>query len=460
MIKKSNCAFGLLSLIALSACQTAPIDSTAPNSSGSSVATSSRRVPGAPVPEHQTLASYEAIEFREPTGVLTLRQALALVVLRNPQLVTASYEIRAAEARRLQAGLRPNPEVGVGVDQFGGTGGYRGFSSAESTLRLGQLIELGGKRELRSNVADRERDLANWDYEAKRLDVLLDTAQAFVDVIAAQRMVALAADTYGISQQVFDTVSERVKAGQISPLEQTRSQVLLSTNRLTLERARRELRIARERLAAMWGSNNVTFTEAQGDFETLRAIPAFDQLINKLQENPDLARWRTEREQREQALKLAKAKNIPDPTVSVGVTRFEETRDSAFVVGLSFPLPVFGINPGGVREAEAALGQSVAAQRESEIRISAELSSAYQILTSSYSQVSSLKQDVLPAAEQSFAVAREGYRVGRTTFLEVLDAQRALLEARGSYIESLADYHKSLAEVERLIGQPLNSAVQ
>jgi cobalt-zinc-cadmium efflux system outer membrane protein len=251
-----------------------------------------------------------------------------------------------------------------------------------------------------------------------------------------------------------------VKAGQISPLEQTRSQVLLSTNRLTLERARRELRIARERLAAMWGSNNVTFTEAQGDFETLRAIPAFDQLINKLQENPDLARWRTEREQREQALKLAKAKNIPDPTVSVGVTRFEETRDSAFVVGLSFPLPVFGINPGGVREAEAALGQSVAAQRESEIRISAELSSAYQILTSSYSQVSSLKQDVLPAAEQSFAVAREGYRVGRTTFLEVLDAQRALLEARGSYIESLADYHKSLAEVERLIGQPLNSAVQ
>lgn len=462
MIDQSKRALILLALIALAGCQTAPSADSSNGTTGSSTLPSDASPTPTPVkaaenrqvPTSQP-ATYENSEFSEPTGPLTLRQALALVVLRSPELVTASYEVRAADARRLQAGLRPNPELEIGVNQFGGTGPYRGLNSAESTLRFGQLIELGGKRQLRRNIADRDRDLANWDYEAKRLDVLLATTQAFIEVVAAQQRVALAEDAAGISQRVFDTVSERVRAGQISPLEQTRSQVVLSTNMLALERARRELRVSRENLAAMWASRRALFTDAQGDFESLRPIPNFDQMSEKVAGNPDLARWDTERVQREESLKLAKAKNIPDPTVSVGMTRFEDTRDSAFLVGLSFPLPVFGINPGGVREAEAALAQSIAAERESEIRIKTALNSSYQLLASSYSEVLSLQKDVLPAAEQAFSAVGEAYRVGKITFIEVLDAQRALLEARSSYIGSLADYHKSLAEVERLIGQPL-----
>ena len=462
MIDQSKRALILLALIALAGCQTAPSADSSNGTTGSSTLPSDASPTPTPVkaaenrqvPTSQP-ATYENSEFSEPTGPLTLRQALALVVLRSPELVTASYEVRAADARRLQAGLRPNPELEIGVNQFGGTGPYRGLNSAESTLRFGQLIELGGKRQLRRNIADRDRDLANWDYEAKRLDVLLATTQAFIEVVAAQQRVALAEDAAGISQRVFDTVSERVRAGQISPLEQTRSQVVLSTNMLALERARRGLRVSRENLAAMWASRRALFTDAQGDFESLRPIPNFDQMSEKVAGNPDLARWDTERMQREETLKLAKAKNIPDPTVSVGMTRFEDTRDSALLVGLSFPLPVFGINPGGVREAEAALAQSIAAERESEIRIKTALNSSYQLLASSYSEVLSLQKDVLPAAEQAFSAAGEAYRVGKITFIEVLDAQRALLEARSSYIGSLADYHKSLAEVERLIGQPL-----
>jgi cobalt-zinc-cadmium efflux system outer membrane protein len=110
-----------------------------------------------------------------------LRQALALALLQNPELRAFAWDVRAAEARTLQAGLRPNPELGLEVENIAGTGVLQGGQSAETTLRLNQVIELGGKRARRLQVAAVERDLAAWDYEAT---LLLDSRVVeFDDVV-------------------------------------------------------------------------------------------------------------------------------------------------------------------------------------------------------------------------------------------------------------------------------------
>ena len=79
----------------------------------------------------------------EPRGVLSLRQALHETLLNNPELLAFSFELRAIEARRLQAGLLPNPELSAELENFGGTGSTRGVQSSETTIQLSQLIELG-----------------------------------------------------------------------------------------------------------------------------------------------------------------------------------------------------------------------------------------------------------------------------------------------------------------------------
>ena len=50
-----------------------------------------------------------AAEVVEPTGVVTLKRALGLALEHNPELKAFSWDVRIAEADRLQAGLRPNP---------------------------------------------------------------------------------------------------------------------------------------------------------------------------------------------------------------------------------------------------------------------------------------------------------------------------------------------------------------
>ncbi len=110
--------------------------------------------------------SSESPEQQEPGGSIELGEALSLALRDNPELAVFAWEIRARDAQILQASLLPNPQLGVVIEEFGGSGESTEFDASETTFRLKQKIELGGKRAKRSQVASLQRDLARWDYDA------------------------------------------------------------------------------------------------------------------------------------------------------------------------------------------------------------------------------------------------------------------------------------------------------
>lgn len=409
-------------------------------------------------PPHQPSAAASAsLELEEPTGIITLRQALSMALMKNPELEAFSWEVRAREAQTLQAGLLPNPEYGIEAENFGGTGGFRGFDETETTFQLSQLIELGGKRSKRTRVAALGRDLAGWDYESKRLDVLTESAKAFVDVLAAQERLTLTEELVRLAEQVFNTVSARVRSGKVSPVEETKARVVLATNRIELERAKRGLETARRLLAATWGSTSPTFKKVKGQLDAAKPIPSAGQLVRRISQNPDIARWVAELEQRKAAVKLENAMRIPDATLSGGVRRFNETNANAFVLGIAMPLPLFDRNQGGTLEARYRLAKANEERKASEVRIRTALAEVYQALSVAFVEATALKNDVLPGAQSVFDATSEGYRLGKFGYLDVLDAQRTLFKARNQYIEILTAYHKAVADVEKLIGERLDA---
>ena len=125
---------------------------------------------------------------------LTVKEAAAKALLQNPTLSAFSLNKRIKEAQTLQAGLRPNPRLGIGVDDASGSGKFSGFDRSEITVQLGQLIELGGKRTARINASRISEKLADWDYSAKRLDVLTEVNKTFIEVLKAQHKVSLSED--------------------------------------------------------------------------------------------------------------------------------------------------------------------------------------------------------------------------------------------------------------------------
>lgn len=365
-------------------------------------------------------------------------------------------ERRAAEARRLQASLRPNPELDVEVESLGGRGERSGFDTAEITVSLGQLIELRGKRDKRIRVASLETELAEWDFESQRLDTLRDVTQAFVAVLAAQERLALAEQLRDLSGQAQSAVAQRVEAGKDSAVENLRADVVFSMSRIEFQKASRALTAARRNLAAVWGARTASFEEAAGDFYAVTPAPSALDADEMIAANPDLARWAIEQRQRQAALDLERARATSDITVAAGVQHFRESDDSAFMVGLALPIPLFDRNQGGIEEATANLAKARKQHQAAEIEIAAMLAEAVNGLAAAYDEMHILRADVLPRAQQAFEAAQQGYREGKFDYLYVLDTQRTFFETKVQYIDAVEACHHARADVERLTGRPLD----
>jgi hypothetical protein len=145
-----------------------------------------------------------AAEPVEPRGELTLAQAVELALRSNPELLASRYELTAAQARIVQADLRPNPDLDVELENFAGSGATTGTDALETTLSLSQVIELGGKRGSRRAAAEADLDLISVEQRARQLDVLAEVTRRFIDVVAAQQRMQLAQETSQLAQQTRD----------------------------------------------------------------------------------------------------------------------------------------------------------------------------------------------------------------------------------------------------------------
>ena len=408
-------------------------------------------------PRKASVVPSDIPELAEPNGVITLPQAISLALMHNPELAAFSFEIRAAEARALQAGLWPNPEAGAAIENVGGTDEVSGLDGPAMTIQLGQLIELSDKRTKRHRVALLQGALARWDYEAKRLDVLRQVAQAYIELLAAQRGVELASDLVRLSEQTYTAVTERVEAGKDPPVEKTKAQVALANAGIELKKATRRLEAARKELAATWGGKQPAFGTASGDIERVDPVPQEDALVALLPQNPAIARWETELEERRAAVDLEKAGAVPDPTVLGGYRRFNDTGDRAFVFGLAIPLPITNRNQGAIQESKFNLSKAYKQSQAAEAATYAAFAGAYETLSAAYAEVMDIRNVVLPGAQSAFEATRQGYEQGKFDFLAVLDSQRTFFDARLRYLDALAGYQKAKAAVESLIGQDLDN---
>lgn len=395
-----------------------------------------------------------AFTFENPSGTLTLRQALRLALLQNPELAAADTETRAAEARQLQAGLLPNPTLEATAENVLGSGPYRGARATEGTIQLNQLVELGGKRAARLAVARRGRELAGFDYEGRRLEVFARTTGLFVQALAAQRRLALARETRELTEGIIPAIEQRISAGAANAVEAVRARTAAASIRIEETAATREAGQARGRLAASWGAREARFSSVVGDLETLPALPALDTLTGRLEGNPAIARFPTEIEQRQAELTLAKAAAVPDPSFGGAYRRFAETGDNAAVLQVRIALPVLDRNQGNIRAARANLIKTAQLQQATAAELSAQLDGAYRAAVAARRDVDTLREQVLPGAEEAFRLLNEGFATGRYGQLELLDARRTLVTARGQLLVAQGAYHQALAEITGLTGRP------
>ena len=381
---------------------------------------------------------------------LRLQQAVARALAANPTLAAEAAQLRAIQSRAAREGL-PTPYVlGGELENVAGNGTLRGGDSAETTLRIGRVIELGGKRSARQALGSAEITQQENLAATARIDIASRTTARFIEVVADQERLAFARERVKQAERTRRTVASWVAAARNPESDLRAAELSVDEAELDLEHAEHELTSAKTTLAATWGAFEPDFSVAAGDLSDLPAIEPFEVLAKQLPQTPAQRANALEAQTIEARRRVAQASAKPDVNVSLGVRRLEAFGDQGLVMAFSVPLGSRSRAAYSVAEADAQLDAVEARSQAQRYETHQALFEKYQELNHARVEVESLRTRMLPKAEQALAFTRRGFDAGRFSFLLVAQAQKTLFDLRQRSVEAAARYHTLLVEVERL----------
>lgn len=364
-----------------------------------------------------------------------------------PSVAAATASVDAATAARRVAGLRPNPELQTQVENIAGSGVYKGLRSSETTVGVALPLELGGKRPARVALATARLTRAQIQAEIARADLRLRIIQLYIEAAAAERRADVLAEQAGIAANAFRASRERVTAGDVGPIEQQRADVLRINAQVAAESAARQAQAARANLATLL-SAPVTGPLDQAWFDRVDGYGPPRPI--EVEGTLTLAAAEADVRTADAQVRVAKSLRVPDLTVSTFARRLQATGDTAAVVGISIPIPLFNNGSAFVAQSRSEQTVAVAQRNLAVVDTRQAIASAQAEVANAAATARAAGGPALAAAQEAARIARIGWAQGKFDQIALLDAERTLSQTRQTYVDALAAYHDAQARLDRL----------
>lgn len=380
--------------------------------------------------------------------VRSLEEAILLAFRNNPSLKALKDQSEGLKALIEQASYLPNPELELESENFGGS--LDGFNESESTLALSQLIETGGKRSARVGVAKAQHELFLQQRHIESNEVIGNLKIAFFGVQQLQALQVLTSEELKIMEGMVRTVQKRVEHGAVLSAELNKAKLSLQRARIKYERTTLELNSGKLNLAAFWGGSSQDVGLLEEMQVVMGNIPELGELDIMKTPPVEMADWKIMTAKRETDQEKARA--VPDLTLSAGYRRLEETDDYAFVGALSVPLPFFDRNQGAIQSSSFNVAAEEKRKKDLKNNISAKVHGLQQELRLQVAQLKMLQGTLLPMAQKTHKAFKQAFNMGRSSYLELLDAQQNYVDTKRELVELKFVALKTLTDLQKLIG--------
>jgi cobalt-zinc-cadmium efflux system outer membrane protein len=383
---------------------------------------------------------------------LSLQQAVGAALRLNPGIRAAGLQIDIAAAQRDVAALPARMSVRAEAENFLGTQETSSFKSAETTLQLTRVLELGGKRELRAGLGDARIGLAETESALARLDLAAKVARRFIHLVALQEAVQIGRQAIALADNTLAIVRQRVDVGRSSEAELATAEIDLALARLDLAAFANQRDAARLALAATWGAEEAEDLEAQADLYALPALPPLDRLRERVPGNPELLGAFEERRILEAERRLVESQRQANPELDFGVRHLAAGDETALVFGVSLPLGSRERSGRALAASSAAVEQLAAETERRRLAVLSALAGLYTEAENAYERYVELRDSLLPRSEEAADLYRQGFELSSFSLLEFSQAQQHPLELRREALDAAARYHQTLVAIEQLLG--------
>jgi cobalt-zinc-cadmium efflux system outer membrane protein len=285
------------------------------------------------------------------------------------------------------------------------------------------------------------------------LDVVAEVREAWLRASAAGMAVTLAREALALAEEFLRVAGIRLAAEAIPEAEELRARAGVERARFQVEAAEVLLAAELARLAATMGIPDAPPVSCPPLPPTPPQPPEAVALEPRALEESFAVRAAQARlRAAELAIDAARAKGIPDLTLTAGYGQSIEPTASLWTVGVGVPLPMFDRNEGAVAQADAERARAEAELAAAETKVRGDLMIALAEHAGAAANLRLVRQNVAPSAEQALAQAQAAYREGGADYLALLDAQRARIEAGTLELQALLDAWLAVARIESLVG--------
>ena len=395
------------------------------------------------------LFSFPALAFAGNDTALTLPEAESLWRQHSRELKLAETGISGAAADVRAAGQQPNPELSLNFASISPSAGYGAGplkdKKMDSILRVEQLVERGGKRDLRIKGAEARLAASRLDYDDTARQQLAYLRRAYHDLHLAQekrRLAGEAAELYGKS---LSAAGKRQKAGDLAPVEVSRMAVDKARADNDLRQAQNELELAQQDLAYLIGR--------EGDARSLVAGDDWPALVTnepgeaRLDERPDLKAASQRVAASEADRDLARASRTRNVSVGLQVERnLQNEPTNSFGVGVSVPLFLWHANEGEIQRAESDFDASRLQYEQQKAQVTTLVAQARSALLTARDRLSRLESGLLADAERVAKAAELAYSKGAMGLMDLLDTRRTLRQVQVEAATARADYAKAWSD--------------
>ncbi len=392
----------------------------------------------------------------EQEQVVTYQQVLRQVSRHNPAILAGRMEVLEKEWLWRQTKVWSNPDLEIELENFGGHLTDVEEEPAELTAAVSYQLEPGGKRGKKKRLARYAWDLTKNSAEGLSLDVLLAAGEGFITLLAAQELERRAMEFYQQSEKMHLLVKAQVEVGKVSPLISRKAGVLLADAAIALNRARLRREDARQRLAVLWQETDASFDRAEGSLSKRYRLPPGEELWERVKEAPETRRQHLTEGLNKTAVSREKAAVLPDIEITGGLRKLRHVQGHKWVAAVSFQLPLFDWNRGNIKAAQYRLQKSNARSKDYMNRLRSGFRETYRQWTSAGEEVLILETKSLAALDQLYDDTLEGYKAGKFSFLEVLEARQTLNRTKQRYVRVLHKFHLAALKLARMAGTTLD----
>ncbi|HBF07195.1 MAG TPA: cobalt transporter [Gammaproteobacteria bacterium] len=385
-------------------------------------------------------------------GLFSFQEALKLTYQNNPELQAQIQQAEKARGQFIQDGLWLNPSLMLETENIGGSGSFKGFESAETTLSLNQPIPLGGKRDWLQKASGARYEFMRTAILRKKAELYMAVGEAYVNAYYASQWHEVTKKLVRLNEDIVNDIKRRKKAGVSAELDLRLALVQLGEARIQRSRAHRDIKKQYALLARMTRQDTLSIKALQDKGLPHNGITQ-QSINNTLNKSVFLREKTAELSAQRVAITSVKKDVWPTIQLQLGGRHFSDDNENALVASVNSVMPVYDRNQGKILSAEAAYTETMQNLRATKLWLKQQLTAAWLDLQQNNEESNQVKNELLPNAQKASSLAIQGYQKGLYSYVELFNAMRLLFNEERHYQQAHAKRDIAMIKITGLLSQ-------